>query len=1002
MKRCISLLVVLFAMVAVLPPANAKEFVSHLNPKEAVEYLIITPVRYAAIFQQLADWKTSKGVPAKVITLEEILKASPTGDVPFRIREFLKDAYKTWNVKWILLGADTEDSEGKLILPRYVHSTLSGGENIPSDLYFANFDGTWDGNNNGVYGELKDNVDLAPEVHIGRASVDSREEASVFVQKVLAYEKNPPRQWVRKALLVGANLDINTSGQKEIEVLEKEVFQGFKLEKTSEDKGTSSDKVKSLMDNFNPHFVNVIAHGAPEGFEANGFFNLEEADKLQNTFPFIYTAMSCLTSYFDKDCLAEHFMANPKGGAVAYWACSRYGWYQPRNEGYYYSTLLIKDFYQLLFRDPKDVSNHMGEAITRARMKYIPEANKADGAFRWVIFGMNLLGDPEMPVWTDEPGQLKGSCKIDEKKQCISVSVTDGDKKVENALVCLRYQSDQAADLTITAKNKIPKVISIPLAANPGLYTIGRTDSSGEVTLSLSTNQKAIEQKIDDLARLDQALTDIEAYMKKIRSNSKDFEKLTRDYRFLQGTMERSRLELRAFFRRLCQQEDWTLIEQTLQVLEARVQANPKAIAQFQFSLKALTDKMRFDLAQMQQDKSGIQTRIFKKVVELNQGALGTTPGNVPPQSESGRISVTSDPVGAEVYLNNVPKGVTPCVIERVPFGTYGLKLKAQGFGAVSQEIRVSEPKTLKLNFPLKSRCSVEGIVVFENGTPCNNAIVQVEMTNSETGKQEAIASGTPDAKGHFHFFDLPKKDLYLTAVMEGYNYYYKPLNFSQKDQEFQRNVQVEMVPLCEISGSDPSLADANVCLFKYVKPKYSQIDVTKADKNGAFKFSKVRRNKYRLIASKPGCNVGVADLSVLDGKNATAQVACPPIKSVLLYIFANDKWNRYAMTADDKMLYSCKVSLNAQKKIYYYVFFLNMEDHKKDEPETLAMNPNASGSYDLGSIANTLKLEKDEEISFSFDGKSEPQCWFETKEDGKDGKVVKWAGISDQVPQLK
>ena len=51
-----------------------------------------------------------------------------------------------------------------------------------------------------VYGEVEDNVDLYPEVFLGRAPVSTVDQAENFVRKVLAYEKPTLLDYQQKAL----------------------------------------------------------------------------------------------------------------------------------------------------------------------------------------------------------------------------------------------------------------------------------------------------------------------------------------------------------------------------------------------------------------------------------------------------------------------------------------------------------------------------------------------------------------------------------------------------------------------------------------------------------------------------------------------------------------------------------------------------------------------------------------------------------------------------------
>src|SRR5258705_8144248 len=56
-------------------------------------YLIVTPSAYASTMQSIADWKTQKGVPARVANLEDIEASYPGRDGAEQIHEFLQDVY---------------------------------------------------------------------------------------------------------------------------------------------------------------------------------------------------------------------------------------------------------------------------------------------------------------------------------------------------------------------------------------------------------------------------------------------------------------------------------------------------------------------------------------------------------------------------------------------------------------------------------------------------------------------------------------------------------------------------------------------------------------------------------------------------------------------------------------------------------------------------------------------------------------------------------------------
>ena len=107
---------------------------------------------------------------------------------------------------------------------------------------------------------------------------------------------------------------------------------------------------------------------------------------------FIAYADSCLTNQFDaEDAVSEHLLYNPNGGAVAYVGNTRFSW------------IGVGDNFQRRFFDRMQTTRHLGLLNdTRCAM-----VNESTGFYRlynkWQIFSMNLMGDPEMPVWSSPP-----------------------------------------------------------------------------------------------------------------------------------------------------------------------------------------------------------------------------------------------------------------------------------------------------------------------------------------------------------------------------------------------------------------------------------------------------------------------------------------------------------------------------------------------------------------------------------------------------------------------
>ncbi len=84
---------------------------SRAHPKSGepgYDYLIITNGYLAPYFESLAEWKTKKGVRARMATTEDIYASCEGRDCQEKIREFIKTQHQDSGVVWVLLGGDVD------------------------------------------------------------------------------------------------------------------------------------------------------------------------------------------------------------------------------------------------------------------------------------------------------------------------------------------------------------------------------------------------------------------------------------------------------------------------------------------------------------------------------------------------------------------------------------------------------------------------------------------------------------------------------------------------------------------------------------------------------------------------------------------------------------------------------------------------------------------------------------------------------------------------------
>jgi hypothetical protein len=201
-----------------------QEPTKEIFPAESTyDLVIITPEKFSSEIQRLVDHKNNLGVQTLLKTTEEIYAEYSGRDKPEQIKYFIKDALETYGVSYVLLVGglksniiakaqdDVNQGSKSWYLPiRYSNFQWDGGESYNftsgepgyiTDLYYADvykeggvFD-DWDSNGNNVFaewsGELRDELDLYPDVAYGRLACRSLREAKTVVDKIINYEKEP-------------------------------------------------------------------------------------------------------------------------------------------------------------------------------------------------------------------------------------------------------------------------------------------------------------------------------------------------------------------------------------------------------------------------------------------------------------------------------------------------------------------------------------------------------------------------------------------------------------------------------------------------------------------------------------------------------------------------------------------------------------------------------------------------------------------------------------------
>jgi len=190
------------------------------DPKtEDYDLLIITPFYFKDLITPLIEHKNNHGISTLVQTTHQIYRTYEGRDRAEQIKYAIKDAKENHNISYVLLiGGRIGQTFFWHVPARYVHTDDKYSQKMfLSDLYFADlYDDqgafcSWDSDDNAKYSEFtggfpKDDLDLIPDVAVGRLPCRNRAEVRAIVEKIIDYETNPaPSQQFKKLLLAGGD-----------------------------------------------------------------------------------------------------------------------------------------------------------------------------------------------------------------------------------------------------------------------------------------------------------------------------------------------------------------------------------------------------------------------------------------------------------------------------------------------------------------------------------------------------------------------------------------------------------------------------------------------------------------------------------------------------------------------------------------------------------------------------------------------------------------------------
>jgi hypothetical protein len=185
-----------------------------------------------------------------------------------------------------------------------------------------------------------------------------------------------------------------------------------------------------------------------------GCLRINDVDSLTNSNKYsVIITEGCTPNAFEYDCIGEHFMLCKNGGAVAF-----IGSTIPNSASA--GTRHDYNFFTALFQDS---IYHIGQTL----------ANASSGGDNYNAITKNLLGDPEMPIWTAAPQNLIVTHPSAAQNGPNNFTVTISNLPVgKSAVICLKKGTEDYAVSTVTGTGNTVNVNFVFTPDTPGSLSV--------------------------------------------------------------------------------------------------------------------------------------------------------------------------------------------------------------------------------------------------------------------------------------------------------------------------------------------------------------------------------------------------------------------------------------------------------------------------------------------------------------------------------------------------
>lgn len=455
-----------------------------IRSEDEYKLLILTPQEFETNFSELQEIYLSRGMKSKVITKEFIQQNIEGQDLQEKIRNFIIQEYQTSGIEYVLLGGDVEHIPYRGFYCYVVSGDGYTEYGIPADLYYSGLDGNWNDNGDDKWGEPEED-DLLPDIAVARFPFSTNSELANMIKKSVSYQNSPVLGEFRKPFLAGENLysGPDTWGKDYLDLLiGTHDDNGYTTVGFPEDydyetmyefdaSWSGSDLIAKI--NEGQQFVHHVGHASPSYVAhlntsdiTNS--NFSGANGIDHNFTIMQTHGCDCGSFDASDCILEK-MVTIENFAVAVVGNSRYGWFnEGQTEGP--AAHMHREMMDAFFNDK---IAQIGRAFVESKVKTAPWVEAAgqheEGALRWNFYDLNVLGDPAMSVWNDEPISIDVDYPSDITlgTPTIDVTVTSEGNNQEN-FSCAIIKNGELLATAMSDENGLAQITFNPVVTEVG------------------------------------------------------------------------------------------------------------------------------------------------------------------------------------------------------------------------------------------------------------------------------------------------------------------------------------------------------------------------------------------------------------------------------------------------------------------------------------------------------------------------------------------------------